>query len=311
MSVCPLVFRARRAARGACLAACLLAGAAGAEAATSWRTLKPSAAPGETCIAVQGQQYDYHRLDREDPAVVSLRGPRRLKIVTRYVFGADDPDERRYTLRVVMDGREVLRKSLRARPLAGAHLCGQGTEVSALRRSTINVPTGKHDIQIFAETEGDGRVAARFYRESKQQKARDVAFAPEGYAAVRHLQFASGTQSTYYWFHADRPLRFAVTGPTTLKLYTRLDFTHTMNGSQTYSLELLRDGESQNTFHYHTGKLSAAAYVESPDILPGSRKLLRISVPRGRHQFEVRCVRPEACGIAAQIRIPESDVKPR
>jgi len=311
MSVCPLAFHARRAARGACLAACLLAGAAGAEAATSWRTLKPSATPGEICIAVQGQQHTYHRLDREAPAVVSLRGPRRLKIVTRYVFGSDDPDERRYVLRVVMDGREVLRKSLRGRTLDGIHPCGRDTEVSALRRSTIDVPTGRHDIQVFAETEGSGRVASRFYRESRQQKTRDVAFAPEGYAAVRHLQFASGTQSTYYWFHADKSLRFAVTGPTTLKLYTRLDFDHTMNGSQAYALELLRDGESQNVFHYHTEKLSAAAYVESPDILPGSRKLLRIPVPRGSHRFEIRCVRPEACGIAAQIRIPESDVKPR
>ena len=38
---------------------------------------------------------------------------------------------------------------------------------------------------------------------------------------------------------------------------------------------------------------------------------LRINVPRGRHRFELRCVRPEACGIAAQIRIPDADVKPR
>jgi hypothetical protein len=32
-------------------------------------------------------------------------------------------------------------------------------------------------------------------------------------------------------------------------------------------------------------------------------------VPRGRHRVTVRCVRPEACGIAAMVHIPKSDLE--
>ena len=158
---------------------------------------------------------------------------------------------------------------------------------------------------------GEGRIVARFFREYKKQTTSDVSYSPETYAGVYHLQFASGTQSTYYHFHADAPLTFSVKGPTNLKIYTRLDFDHSMNGSQNYSLELLCDGESLNIYHYHAKKLSGAAYIERPEILPGERKLLRLRVPRGVHRYELRCVRPEACGISAKIRIPEADINPR
>jgi hypothetical protein len=287
----------------------LLVLAAPAEAA--WRSLKPESGVGPICLSVKKQKFQYTRLDATEPMLLEVRGPRRVKIISRYLFGPDDPDTGSYTLRVLMDGEEVLRHNYNSGALAGVTRCEEGGDVAALRRSTLRVPTGIHHLQIFADPEGSGRVAARAYREVKRKKAKDVAYAPEQYRALTQLQFASGTISTYYHFDADTPLGFAVTGPTTLKVYTRLDFDHTMNGDQNYSLQLLRDGESVNTYHYHASKLSAAAYIERPEILPGDRKLLRVPVPRGRHQFELRCVRPEACGIAAQIRIPEADVKSR
>ncbi len=281
------------------------------EAAAAWRSLKAADSPGDVCLAVKGQSFDYTLLDPAKPAVIELRGPRKLKIVSRYLFGPGDATTGVYTLRVLLDGEEVLRRSYRSDVLAGAARCSGGGEAAALRSTTVRVPTGKHQIQVYAEVEGEGRAAARFYREVKRVKTKEVAFAPEQYDSVARLQFASGSTSAYYHFHADSPLGFTVTGPTTLKVYTRLDFDHQMSGAQPYALELLRDGVSVNTYHYQADKLDSAAYVGKPQVLPGDRKLLRVPVPRGRHRFELRCVRPEACGIAAQILIPEADVSTR
>lgn len=281
------------------------------EAAAAWRSLTPADSAGDVCLAVKGESFDYALLDPAKPAVMDVRGPRKIKVVSRYLFGAGDSGTGVYTLRVLMDGEEVLRRSYSSELVTGATRCSGGGEAAALRSTTIKVPTGKHQIQVYAEVEGEGRAAARFYREVKRAKTRDVAFAPEQYASVAKLQFASGSTSTYYHFHADSPLAFTVTGPTTLKVYTRLDFDHRMNGAQGYALELLRDGVSVNTYHYQAEKLESAAYVGRPQVLPGDRKLLRVPVPRGRHRYELRCVRPEACGIGAQILIPEADVSMR
>ncbi len=302
----------RKHAIGVAFAAFLLLAAGASLAAESgWRKLRSDSDAGKVCLAVQGQEFEYTILKDDKPAVVQLRGPRRLKIVTRYLFGESDPSPQSYTLRVIMDGREILRRAYHSGTLESVSLCGQDGDVSALRKSSLRIPTGKHELQIFAETAGGGRVAARFYRESKTRQAKDIAFAPEQFDGLYHLQFASGKQSSYYHFSEGEPLAFSVKGPTTLKIYSRLDFDHTMNGSQNYSLEVLRDGESVGVFHYHAKKLSGAAYVERPEILPGARKLLRVTVPRGVHNFEMRCLRPEACGIAVKIQIPEADVTSR
>ena len=299
-----------RISRAALVGCVLLLAAGAASAATSWRAVKTDSDAGDVCLEIEGREFDYTRLDTQEPAALDLRGPRRLKIVSRYLFTPSDPAVKDYVIRVLLDGREVLRKTLTGSVLHDAGPCkGKAGDAAALKRIYVQIPTGRHEVLVFAES-GDGSVAARFFRETQQRKEKDIAYAPEGYDEVYHLQFASGSQSAYYHFGSDVPLRFSVKGPTNLKVYTRLDFDHTMNGDQNYSLELTRDGVSQNVFHYHASKLSAAAYVERPDILPGGRKLLRISVPKGQHVYELRCVRPDACGIATQIRIPEADLKP-
>jgi hypothetical protein len=282
-----------------------------AQAKTSWRSLRPTASEESVCLEIQGQSFNYYLLGDDKPVVLNLRGPRRLKVVTRYLFSEDDSHEQDYELRILMDGREILSRSVTGKVLSGPRYCQGDGDVGALRKSTISIPTGQHEVQIFAVSSTTGRVAARFFRESKLEPAKEVSFAPESFEALYHLQFASGKQSSYYHFSADTPLAFTIKGPTNLKVYTRLDFDHTMNGSQAYSLELLRDGEQVNVYHYHAKKLSSAAYVERPDLLPGDRKLLRVSVPKGVHRYEIRCVRPDVCGIATMIRIPEADINLR
>ena len=160
----------------------------------------------------------------------------------------------------------------------------------------------------MGSSSGAGRVAARFFQVSHRSGSAFVPFAPESYDAVYTLQFESGSHSTYYHFDTSTPLVIEVTGPTTLRVYTRLDFDYTMNGSQAYSLEVLANGETWKSFHYHTHKLSGAAYVERQDVLPGSRKLMRIPVPRGPQRYEIRCLRPEGCGVAVQVMLPRADL---
>ncbi len=289
---------------------CVLCGlATAASAATNWVSVKRDAGPGDVCLDVSGRQFDYALLDADDATVLTVRGPRKVKIVTRYLFSANEPNEQQYHLIVQLDGSPILDKAFTGHVLEGVSRCSAAESgVAALRKTTINVGTGLHEIAITATTRGQGQVAARVFRESKRRDDRYVTYAPDAYDAVYKLQFESGALSTYYHFNVEQPLAFTVTGPTTLQVYTRLDFDHTMNGSQSYSLEVLCDGDSWQIFHYHAKKLSSAHFVERPDILPGARKTMRIPVPKGVHRFEIRCVRPEACGITSQIRIPRSDI---
>jgi hypothetical protein len=291
-----------------------LAVLSGEVAAARWRSLECRSAVATVAIASGGRSFNYSVLDNKQPALLEINGARRLKITTRYLYAAAAPAEVSYTLAVQIDGREVLRKVLTARPKKSQGVEPAAPEVSAIARCYVDMAAGTHAVEVRAETDGQGRIAARFFRAVKISKpVSSVAFTPDRFAAVYHLQFASGSQSRYYHFDPVQPLAFTVTGPTTVKVYTRLDFDHTMNGRQHYSLDVAVDGQPLKTYHYDTGKLSTAIYVERTDILPGTRKTMRLSVPAGTHTYTIRCLRPDSCGVAAAIRIPKSDLlnKPR
>ena len=301
--------RGPAAAAGVLLLASLVA-ATTAEAETKWTQARHAESADQICLSSSGRRFTYEQLKSDEPVIYEVIGPRRLKLVSRYVAGdGEEAGGQRYTVIVRLDDREVLRKTFRATPHPDVSLCGRQAAVSGLRRAYLDLPKGHHRIAVTATTAGTGRIASRLFRESRTPSTRTVPFAPEQYSAVATLQFESGAQSTYYLFDLASPLGFTLSGPATLHLYTRLDFDKTMNGSQEYSLEVMRDGASLRTYHFHTDKNDAAFYPDRPDLVAGQRKKLTLSVPSGTHRFEVRCLRPETCCIAAQLRLPRKDLE--
>jgi poly-gamma-glutamate system protein len=301
----------RRAAVSIAVILCFLGGLfpAVAGAADQWRKMTPAQEGTEVCLTCEGMPFTYLLLDEDHPVEYRVNGPRRVKLIARYTFGADDPDRQPFTISIRLDGTEILRKRFTARVKEDVFLCDPGGRVSALRRAYVDVPKGEHTLRVTGLTPGSGEIVGRLFRENKRKTSGTVPFAPEGYSDLATLQFESGKQSTYYRFVHGNPLTFSVTGPTNLQMYTRLDFSPAMLGSQKYMLEVWRDGELWRTFHYDATRLANAFYPDHLEILPGTRKRLRISVPEGPHSFEVHCVRPESCGITAQIRIPRKDLR--
>jgi poly-gamma-glutamate system protein len=282
-----------------------------AQAATRWVSTAPRTSGGQVCLRSSGQDFNYQVLEAENPAVFEVTGPRKIKVVSRYLFGTTDQPPTPYTLIVQVDGAEVLRKTIKAVPHSEISTCSSAEIVSSLRRAELKLAKGKHEISLTATSDGQGKVAIRLFEETRKKSTATVPFQPGQYLEVATLQFESGNQSTYYRFESEHPLEFTLNGPTTVQLFTRLDFDLTMNGVQEYGIEVVRDGVPWRTFQFHTSELSSAHYLERPEVLPGSRKKTLIEVPPGRHVFQVRCLRPSRCGLAAQIMIPRKALEAR
>ncbi len=280
-------------------------------AAAKWREVAADNPGAEICLRDTDQQFAYLELTADGNLEFRVNGPRRVKLISRHIAPTGAPIGERYTIRIMLDGSEVLRKSFTAKPHDGIALCAGEGRVSTLRRAYVDVPKGVHTLGVSGRTADDSRLVCRLFGQTRRRQTGTVLFAPESYLELATLQFESGAQSTYYRFTAGTPLVFSINGPTTLQLYTRLDFSAGMLGSLPYTLEVRQDGEVRRTVHYDTQRLANAFYPSRLDILPGTRKKLVIKVPAGRHQFEIRCVRPDNCGLAAQIRLPRHDVEGR
>ncbi len=262
--------------------------------AASWRSVKVEQDAGTIDLKIAGKEITYSLVEVDDPCFVKVRGPRRIKLVTR-ALGVEDAS---YNVTVKIDGKFELMRNIETNYLQNNY--------SELRRVYVDIPAGKHTLEISS----DEKIALRVFRSAKKKKNVMVALAPERFSELARLQFESGSQTVYYRFNDANPLQFVVTGPTTLEVWTRLDFVHTMSGSNNYEIDVLRDGESWRNFHFDTQKLSGAVYVSNPELLPGSRRTIRISVPAGRHRYELKCAGPHDCGVTARIRIPEKDLNP-
>ncbi len=278
-------------------------------AETTWRLVTPQRDLGDACLHIGGESVGYHRLDASDPVVLRVKGPRRVKIVTRYLFAPGEGSQPAYTVTAAIDGRLAAVRPIDTKAHRDIVPCSGEGRVGVLKRSYVTVPSGWHDVMVTADAPGSGAVAARFLREVRKKPTRWVSYSPERYRAVNHLQFDSGSRTAYYLFDAATPLVAQVKGPTTLKIWTRLDFDHTMSGVQPYAIEVRLDGEAWRTYQYDADRLDSARWVERDDVLPGERKTMTLKIPRGPHRIELRCLRPAECGMAASVRIPERDIR--
>ncbi|MDO9171211.1 MAG: hypothetical protein Q7W29_05190 [bacterium] len=297
--------------RGAAAAACcalLSLSAATASAEVRWRAVAPQGAREQVCLRVDGVEATYDKLRAETPTSYRVRGPRRVKVLSRYVFAPGEAGPVAGTLRFAIDGQAALADAQRLQPRAGAASCA-GAPASSLHHTYLTIPEGWHEVTVTPTNAGAGFTAVRLFRETSRVSEEYVNLSPERYAGVATLQYDSGVRSTLYRFDADQPLSFEVAGPTTAVVWTRLDFDHRMNGRQSYALEVRVDGQVSRTHHYDADKLDAASYIERPDVMPGERKSLRVQIPRGRHRVEIRCLQPDACGVAAVVRIPAADLR--
>lgn len=301
------IHRRSWAAAAACFAFISLT-AAGASAEVRWRAVAPQGAREQVCLRIDGVEATYDKLRAETPASYRVRGPRRVKVLSRYVFAPGETGPVSGTLRFAIDGQTALADAQSLKPRTGAASCA-GAPASPLHHTYLTIPEGWHEVTVTPTSAGAGFTAVRLFRESSRVTEEYVNLSPERYAGVATLQYDSGVRSTLYRFDADRPLSFEIAGPTTAVVWTRLDFDHRMSGRQSYALEVRVDGQVSRIHHYDADKLDAASYIERPDVMPGERKSLRVQIPRGRHRVEIRCLQPEVCGVTAVVRIPAADLR--
>jgi len=279
-----------------------------AAAATKWVGLKPTESPGRVTLAAGESNLTYHVLDDREPLEFTVTGPRRVKILTRYLYGEKDPEQASYTIRILRDGVETVRRAISTEKSEETHRRPAAGGVGKIRRVYLTVPKGEHTYRVFV-VEDDRDVAVRVFRRVKVRETPMASLTPSEYRSVCTLQFASGSLSSYYGFGPDRPLKFEVVGPTRVKVCTRLDFDHTMNGSQSYGLQLFEDGSPVKVYRYHVRKMATVSYVERPEFLPGERKCFWVQVPDGRHLYELGPANRTRFSAAAKLYIPKGDLK--
>lgn len=145
-------------------------------------------------------------------------------------------------------------------------------------------------------------------------KPRVVSFTPDTYVRVATVVTKS-KERKHYVMTADKPIEFALRGPTTVDISTRLLFTVDMKGEQRYTISVTQDtllGHSQEVaaMTFTTRKSPVSTLGTGGQLVPGEGKRLKLTVPSGRHQYRIHLSGTAAQEAAVRIMVPRNAIRP-
>jgi hypothetical protein len=276
------------------------------EAARKSRLLKPTEFGEALTLTVEGKKSSYWACDRENPLVLTVRGPGRVRLITRLAM---DGSRRaaKYEIVVRRGEEEVVRHSCEALPAAKVS-GGSSGAWGRHRNVTFEVPAGRHTYRVFLAEPQEGTVAVRPRFLKPRRPRRRVSIAPTSYERVLTL-IRSEKEITYYHLTPDAPLKLSIVGPTELQVNTRLDFDRNMKGdSHSYSVEVREGGATVGRATFEVTRSQVAVYRNKLEVVPGVVKALSVPVPKGVHELEVWLRDTVASGAGAKLYLPAEDV---
>ncbi len=285
--------------------ASLALAAPGTEAASS--RIKASSAAGKMTVTVDGKKSSYDIASVEKPVAVMLQGPAAIRIVSRIVFpGAPKSKKITYKLRVDVDGVALRTLTAQAVVSKSATVPG-GRVVGSLERHVVQIPAGARSVRIVPVGAG-GQVLVRVLRGEGKPKVKWTAVAPETYVKAVRLH-GRDSETTYYRFGADRPAGLTITGPTTLRVITRLDFGQQRGYSQTYAIKVSLDGKPLKGYSFKARASATLAYPELPAVTPGEGRDLTFEVPKGKHTVTIGLEATTTKTASLRVLMPRAALK--
>jgi hypothetical protein len=257
---------------------------------------------------VNGKARTYYALEKDNPSVLRLNGPGKLKLYTRAHFANKNDKPAEYTIAYSINGgKEKLLKVSQEHPSSNSTypegvlgIPGQS------KRFEIDLPIGANQIR-FRLLENNKPVAVRYIFKPVNLKYNWITFAPREYEGVYEI-VTNETVSCYYKFSKSNPLNVSVIGPTQVMVFTRLAFDQQMEGDVHYRLQVNENGKVVNTYQLSNRLSDVSIFKEMKNVTPGKASKIVINVPEGKHTYQISPMEDIKSGFYSKLMIIRNDV---
>jgi hypothetical protein len=268
--------------------------------------IHPEGSAGEVRIRIAKKRSAYDLALPDTPVRFRLHGPRRIRVLHRFLPGSGDLPES-YSLLVLRNGvpaetlEAVVRLSTKAR-------LEDGGPIGRLQRAILSIPAGPQEITL--RPLGEAKVLVRILPGTGKKRApkiRWVSFSPDSSQGPIILR-GGDTETTYYRFGSD-PVVLDVIGPLRMKIRSRIDFTQETGKRQTYRLLLALDGRPWKSFLLQSRPSHTVVYPDLPQITPGTKEDVEVEIPDGRHRLHISLGTSLSGTGSLRLLVPEEDLR--
>lgn len=271
------------------------------------KRIEPTTHAGVVKIKIGKKTSNYHKATRSQPITFRVKGPTKVRLLSRCLFATPPKDRVTYRMRIDIDGVALPIAAEKAGVSSRAKIA-DGKIVGTLERTILRIPDGDHTVRLTPEGDGPGVAVRLFLGSGKKPKMTWVSFAPEEHAGSIRLH-AGDTEYTYYRFNQEQLIRSTIDGPLRMKITTRLDFGAANGYTQGYVVHTMLDGELWKSFPLQSKASHTSTYPDLPDVAPGRGQIIELEVPDGNHEVTFRLNGTTATGAALRIRVPKKELK--
>jgi len=273
------------------------------------KVLKPKNANTKIKIVISGKNRTYYPLQFSDPSIISVKGPGKLKIITRVQFVSNIDQRLDYKFYYRIDGtRKNEIEFINVKRSKTASYKNYSLGVPGISKNiTLELGLGEHTIELWTGTKTP-RVAARYlFTKTKEKKITWVSLSPL-YPKEPVDLVTRENVIHYFRFSKNKPLRVKITGPTILRVLNRMENHYYMKGRINYRLQVKEDGEIKHTYLLSSVRSEITSYKKDGNKIPGKAKEIVINVPSGTHIYEIIPLDKDKKTILGRILFPKKDI---
>ncbi len=281
-----------------------------AQKSSSKKTLKPTMFNEKVSIKSGDKTRNYYSLDANKAAMVFLKGPGVLRVITRCAFAKGQNNKLNYEVFYTINGGEQQTAKIKGaqRTTKASYKDANMGTPGQLEDFEIELGRGDHSIQ-FLSVDGQVSLAARYiFSAGKVKKKKWIAFNPVMPNQPVDLITRENIVS-YSRFSLDKPLRIEVIGPTQVRVLTRVENHYQMRGRIQYRIQVKEEDEVINTYSLSSKRSQVTVYSNDKSLLPGTACEFVIDVPKGKHTYEIMPLDKDKSTVLGRFLIPETDVK--
>jgi len=275
---------------------------------SEWVTLKPETFKDSIKIKTVDKERDYYSLYADNPVGLKVKGPVRLRVITRFDFDTSISISEPYEIQVFMDDSTEAKTFVnKSEPsYMSTFLSLPNKTPGKIRSIYLDIPEGIHKMNfVYNTNKVDKVVRLRFqskYESKTEALAREAAkwhfVKPDKYKDQISL-YIENKKRKYFRFTPEVPLEIVVQGPILLKVLTRLEYDDKIR-TDTYELLVFEDDYLKIEKSFQTKRASRASYFESGKLVPAVKREFIVEVPEGKHTYKVLVKDPKTVTVLAR-----------